>query len=462
MIRRFSVNYMAALFLLDGAMLQLSLWLALGKQYSRLSLELGVWIFLFWCTSFLILDVYSPSRVVRWTQEYQRVFLGLLAGNLMLAGTLFLLNSHLPREVFLRHVLFATVLIFFYRTVLRAWHRFQRLRGAPQARPNQVLVVGGGELGTNFAREFRNASGPDTVIVGFLDDEVPVGNSPVEECPVLGTLTQARAIAAERQIGEVVIALPRGAYRRVAQLVAELSGLPLRLHVVPDYFDLAFFSFSVDNLEGIPVIGLRDPAIDGFQRLVKRIVDLLLGTCMLILSFPVLLLVAIGIWVQDRGPIFYLTDRVGENQKVFRMLKFRSMVVNASSMQDAVNQYDADGNLIHKAADDFRVTRLGRWMRKHSVDELPNLWNVLKGEMSLVGPRPELPWLVARYEPWQLKRFAVPQGMTGWWQVTGRSDKPMHLHTDDDIHYIQNYSLWLDLQIMWRTVSVVIFGKGAY
>ena len=461
-MRRFSVNYMASLFLLDGAVFQLALWLALGDRHSRLYLELGIWVFLFWCTSFLILDVYSPSRVFRWAQEYQRVFLGLLAGNLMLAGTLFLLNSSLPRDVFLQHVLFATVLIFLYRTVLRAWHRFQRLRGAPQARPNQVLVVGGGELGTNFAREFRSTSGPDTVIIGFLDDEVPVGDSPVEECSVLGTLKQARDIAAQQQVGEVVIALPRGEYRRVAQLVAELSGLPLRLHVVPDYFDLAFFSFSVDNLEGIPVIGLRDPAIDGFQRLVKRIVDLGLGTCMLILSLPLLIVVALGIWIQDRGPVFYLTERVGENQKVFRMLKFRSMVVDASSMQSAVNQYDADGNLIHKEINDFRVTRLGRWLRKHSVDELPNLWNVLKGEMSLVGPRPELPWLVAQYEPWQLKRFAVPQGMTGWWQVTGRSDKPMHLHTDDDIYYIQNYSLWLDLQIMWRTISVVIFGKGAY
>ena len=453
---------MAALFLLDGALLQLAFWLAIWKQRPSLYLDLRIWIALFWCTSFLILDVYSPSRVIRWTQEFQRVLLGLLAGNLMLAGTLFLLDAKLPREVFLWHMAFGTVLIFSYRTVLRAWHRIQRARGAPQARPNQVLVIGGGELGANFAREFRNASGPDTVIMGFLDDDMPVGQGPVEKCPILGSLSQARDIAAESQVGEVVIALPRGEHRRVAQLVAELSGLPVRLHVVPDYFDLAFSSFSVDNLEGIPVIGLRDPAIDGFQRLVKRVVDLALGTIMLILSFPLLLVVAVGIWLQDRGPVFYHTERVGENQKAFRMLKFRSMVIGASSLQDEVNEYDEDGNIIHKVADDFRVTRLGRWIRKHSVDELPNLWNVLKGEMSLVGPRPELPWLVASYQPWQLKRFAVPQGMTGWWQVTGRSDKPMHLHTDDDIHYIQNYSLWLDIQIMWRTISVVIFGKGAY
>ena len=153
---------------------------------------------------------------------------------------------------------------------------------------------------------------------------------------------------------------------------------------------------------------------------------------------------------------------MGENREPFRMLKLRSMRVDAEALQEDVNETDEAGNVIHKQPDDPRVTRVGRFIRKYSVDELPNLWNVLKGEMSLVGPRPELPWLVDKYKPWQLKRFAVPQGMTGWWQVTGRSDKPMHLHTEDDIYYIQNHSLWLDLQIMWRTIAVVVRGRGAY
>ena len=138
------------------------------------------------------------------------------------------------------------------------------------------------------------------------------------------------------------------------------------------------------------------------------------------------------------------------------------MVTNAEGRQAEVIEQTADGRIIHKKKDDPRVTRVGRFIRATSIDELPQLFNVLRGEMSLVGPRPELPWLVERYEPWQRKRFAVPQGITGWWQVNGRADKLMHEHTEDDLYYIQNYSLLLDLEILWKTIGAVIKKTGAY
>jgi lipopolysaccharide/colanic/teichoic acid biosynthesis glycosyltransferase len=144
------------------------------------------------------------------------------------------------------------------------------------------------------------------------------------------------------------------------------------------------------------------------------------------------------------------------------MYKFRTMVENAEQLRHLVERQDGQGHVVHKVADDPRVTGVGHLLRRTSMDELPQFFNVLKGEMSLVGPRPELPFLVDCYELWQRKRFAVPQGITGWWQVNGRSDKLMHLNTEDDLYYVQNYSLLLDLQILLKTVWVVLRGKGAF
>jgi len=153
---------------------------------------------------------------------------------------------------------------------------------------------------------------------------------------------------------------------------------------------------------------------------------------------------------------------VGENGRIFSMFKFRTMVKNAEDLQNQVEKIDADGNVIHKLRDDPRVTRVGKFLRRFSLDEVPQIFNILGGTMSLVGPRPEMPYLVDKYQPWQRKRFAVPPGLTGWWQITGRSDKPMHLHTEDDLYYIQNYSIWLDIQILIRTVWAVLIGRGSY
>jgi lipopolysaccharide/colanic/teichoic acid biosynthesis glycosyltransferase len=177
---------------------------------------------------------------------------------------------------------------------------------------------------------------------------------------------------------------------------------------------------------------------------------------------PVKTLVAIIIKLDTPGPVFFRQERIGEHGRSFKMYKFRSMVVNAEALQDQISQLDEYGNIIHKVRNDPRVTRVGRIIRKTSLDELPQFLNVIKGEMSLVGPRPELPKIVAQYQPWQRQRFIVPQGLTGWWQINGRSDKPCHLNTDEDLYYIKNYSFWLDIQILFKTIPALLRGKGAF
>jgi lipopolysaccharide/colanic/teichoic acid biosynthesis glycosyltransferase len=160
--------------------------------------------------------------------------------------------------------------------------------------------------------------------------------------------------------------------------------------------------------------------------------------------------------------VLFRQHRVGENGRLFLIYKFRTMVEGAERQFSQVVVEDENGTLLHKRPNDPRLTRVGRILRRLSLDELPQLYNVMRGEMSLVGPRPELPYFVERYDSWQLKRLAVPQGITGWWQVHGRSDKPMHLHTEDDIFYVQHYSMGLDILILFKTLWAVLRRKGAF
>ncbi|MCB0117873.1 MAG: sugar transferase, partial [Anaerolineales bacterium] len=212
----------------------------------------------------------------------------------------------------------------------------------------------------------------------------------------------------------------------------------------------------------IPLLDVRAPSISEKQRLVKRLFDLMFATVAIILALPAMIVIAILIKLDSPGPIFFRQKRVGENTQPFEMLKFRTMVQNAEALGANLVQKDANGNVLHKHRGDPRVTHIGRFLRRYSMDELPQIFNVLLGKMSIVGPRPEMPFLVEKYKNWQYARFTIPQGMTGWWQITGRSDKPMHLNTQDDMYYIQNYSIWLDIKIILKTVYTVVSGRGAY
>jgi exopolysaccharide biosynthesis polyprenyl glycosylphosphotransferase len=476
MFKRFSTNYMAALFLLDGLLIQLALWLSIQARFvlpigQELRIEwIDMWVYVpswrmygaigaLWLLSFLLLSVYSPRLIIRWSDEFQRLTLAHILAALSLAGLLYLANLELPRLTYLYFSVVALIFLLGYRMALRLWHR---LRTSVSSSVARILVVGAGRTGQELVAEFQRLAWPGIELVGYLDDDPHKQGQRFHKAPVLGSLDALDDVVRSQAIDEVLVALPADAHSRLANLVMRLHTKPVRVRVVPDYFGLAYFGATVESLGGIPLIGLRDPAIDEVQRLFKRLLDIFIAVASLLLVSPIMALVALAIKLEDGGPILYGAERVGENGKLFRMWKFRSMVVGADKVVPNVGQIDETGHIVHKTANDPRITRVGRIIRRTSIDELPQLFNVLAGEMSLVGPRPELPWLVDHYEPWQRKRFAVPQGMTGWWQVNGRSDKPMHLHTDHDLYYIQNYSVWLDLRILWRTISVVLRGRGAY
>ncbi|MCA9940950.1 MAG: sugar transferase [Anaerolineales bacterium] len=409
-----------------------------------------------WGIVFLLTSVYDPKKIYKLIDELQAVTLAIAFASLVFAGLLFLSSLRgMSRWLFVFFVLFDFLFLVGWRLIARAIFRLGRFSGARQL----VLVVGAGKEARQVAQMVEEYSWTGLEFVGFLDDHEP---AQATTKPVLGRIDQVREIVQSHKIDNIVLALPKEQYNRINKLVVTLHDLPVRVRVVPDYYSLALYRAKAEEFGGLPMISLRDPALNDYQRLIKRLVDLGLGTLSLVLAAPVFIIVAGAIKLTSEGPVFFKQQRVGENGRLFTMYKFRSMIVGADKMQQQVNRVDAHGQIIHKQANDPRITRVGRFIRRTSLDELPQLLNVIKGDMSLVGPRPELPWLAAQYEPWQRKRFSVPQGITGWWQVNGRSDKPMHLHTEDDLYYVQNYSLWMDIYILLKTLWVVLRGKGAY
>lgn len=475
MFKRLNANYMALLFLIDVVVVQLSLEVAMALRYGLPvwdpfqpwpqieAQESRLWLhFAFGAFGVVLLaanSVYNGRKVIRWIDEFQRVLVASTLISLTLTGLLYLINLDLPRQGFLFFYIISTAALIGYRWVLRAWHIVNRDHPNVETR---VLIVGANKRAEEVANEFRRQRWPGFRVIGFMDNESPSQQETVADLPVLGTVSDTPGVVAQYNVDEVIIALPLHEHAQLVNLVAQLYEQPVRVRVVPDLFDLAFHNATIESLGGVLFIGLRDSAIDGVQRLLKRLMDIALSLLVMLLTLPVFLLTALAIKLEDRGPVFYKSKRVGENGRIFTMWKFRSMVVNAEALADEVVESDPNGNLIHKRRRDPRVTRVGQIIRRTSIDELPQLINVLRGDMSLVGPRPEMPWMVARYQPWQRKRFAVPQGMTGWWQINGRSDAPMHLHTEHDLYYIQNYSIWLDIQILWRTIGVILTGRGAY
>lgn len=466
MFRRFGPNYMAALYLFDVGAGQAALWAAqhlrgavLGAPITAADAAIpGVvrlLVGVLFAVIFPLVSLYDGRRVYRALDETERVVLGLSAATLILAGGMYFSYRDISRIVFLEFVVLAAVLLLACRWLLRLAYRM--IRWGTQV--PVVLIAGAGSLGEQVAQLLASAG---IAVAGFVDDAPPAGDGTAEERPVLGPLEAIPAIVERHKVTDVVFAVPRHAQERIGRVLVSLWQLPLHVYTIPDFFDVGVARARMDYLGGIPVIGLREPVIDGFQRVVKRLVDLGLGLVISLCALPVAALISLLIRLDSPGPIVFRQQRVGENGRLFTMFKFRTMIADAEARRDALVVRTAGGKMVHKHRDDPRVTRVGRVLRRLSLDELPQLLNVLRGDMSLVGPRPEMPWIVAQYDPWQYQRLAVPQGMTSWYVVNGRSETPMHLNTEQDVRYVRNYSLLEDFKILVKSVGSVVKGRGAF
>ncbi len=467
MLKR-SANQILLSFLLDVVCVFASIALS---SWMRLFLPVGIplivlpWVGFVVCAAlcvypivFISISLYAPERNFQGFDEYQLLLAANLLAGLALSGLIYYTERGVSR-LFLVYVWMTNLILTFTWRFVQQWiaNRRHKIKGIT----TKVLIVGGGKNVESVIEKLKMLSNESFDIVGYLtDDTSAVINN--DQVPFLGALHLVSQIVQSHQVDEVLIALPAENHKEVQELVTCLFDKPCNIWMVPDVVNLLIYGSEVRSLRGIPMISIKVPTLTGYQRVVKRSFDIVIGSIWLLLALPLMALIALAVKLDSRGTVIFRQKRVGENGRLFEMYKFRTMVANAEELLSNISCSNEQGQLIHKLPNDPRVTRVGKILRRSSLDELPQLFNILKGEMSLVGPRPELPALVAKYESWQQKRFAVPQGLTGWWQVNGRSDRPMHLNTDYDLYYIQNYSLLLDIQILFRSIGVVINGRGAF
>ncbi len=468
---RHTTNYTLYLFLCDLILTVLALYSAYearvvlpwGGVLRPEDIIMPTWLYgvavTLWAVIFTFLAVYDTSYTRRWLDEIQHLLVAEGAAGLTFAGTLYMTVRDVPRLLFVYFVMFHVLLLLVHRGALRLVFRYV---GPQQRDTTRVLIVGTGPLAQKVAQHIRALHHTGMELVGCITDHTTKASS-LQGVPILGRLQDIIRVIQHQRIDEVIIALPRHAQAGLVPLVHQLYTLPVRVRVVPDLLDLSISRGAVETLDGLLLVGLNESPIEGYYRLVKRFMDVILALAMLIVVSPLMALIALAIKVTSPdGPIIFKQLRVGENGRLFYMYKFRTMVPDAEARLDQVMRRLPDGTVIYKSEDDPRVLPLGRFLRKYSLDELPQLINVLKGDMSLVGPRPEIPQMLPYYHAWQWRRFTVPPGITGWWQINGRADKPMHLHTEYDLYYITHYSPLLDLRILWRTIGVVLRGRGAY
>ena len=420
-----------------------------------------------WPIVLTLCGLYAPNRLRTGRGEWPRLVIAGAVGCAL--AMVFPLTSRSglvgPLHAFLfgATVVPATGLL---RASVRAVNHMRRL-----AARRQVVLVGSGPLAAELYRQLVSDASQDTTVIGFIDSEPQAALRQCSECqgsgapgtgPAhLGGVPDLERVLMRRVVDNVFIGLPlKSRYEEVRQSMAACARVGVPASYSADLFGRGPTIPHPDD-RGAPVLSLPGtPFVDRFG--IKRVIDVAGALVLLIVLAPVLLGIAIAIKLTSTGPVLYPQDRYGYMKRLFRMYKFRTMVVDAEQLQLQLEVRNEASGPVFKIRDDPRITPTGRFLRRWSLDELPQLWNVLAGEMSLVGPRPLPTRDVGRFtEPWLMRRFSVQPGLTCLWQINGRSDVGFDRWIALDLEYIDRWSLWLDLRIMLRTIPAVFRGAGA-
>ncbi len=405
-----------------------------------------------WAVSFRAFDLYRPRRLGSHLSEWADVAKASTLGSLVLVAFMefFFRSFEFSRLVILNFWVLSIVTVSLSRAVFREALRVAR-RGGYNLR--YAVIVGSGELAETVIDRLRLRPDVGIQVLGVVGDDKE-GLGP--QTKWLGGYADLRTVLDAQTMDHVILALPHEDVARLPMLLNEIGDDPVTIHVVPDIIRFASLRGGVEEFEGVPFIHLRESPLYGWNRLFKRAFDLVFGGLTLILLAPLMAAIAVAIRLISPGPVFYRQERMGLDGQRFRMLKFRTMPVDA----------EARSGPVWARPDDPRRTRLGALLRRFSLDELPQLFNVLRGEMSLVGPRPERPVFVEEFRrkiPGYMLRHKVKAGITGWAQVNGwRGNTSLERRIEYDLHYIERWSLGFDLKILWLTLVRVFRGQNAY
>ncbi|HUM03806.1 MAG TPA: undecaprenyl-phosphate glucose phosphotransferase [Thermoanaerobaculia bacterium] len=410
-------------------------------------------IALLWPVVFYFHRLYQIRRDRSMIDEALAIVVAVALGTILLVGLLSFWRTFSFNRPLL--VVFLILDILLVGAVRFAIHRYLEIVWASGVGVRRALIVGAGHTGKALADKLLDHPATGLKPIGFADDDPVKRADDYRGLSVVGTTRELRELLSRHEVDTVFLALPVEAHRTMLRILQDVGNEMIDIRFVPDVFQFVTFKAGVEDFDGLPVINLTQVPLEGWNSLVKRSMDVVLsglGLAALAVLYP---FIALAIWIEDRGPVFYAQERMGLDGRLFRMLKFRSMRVDA---EESGAQWAREN--------DPRRTRVGIFLRKTSLDELPQLINVFLGDMSLVGPRPERPEFVHEFKekfPQYMLRHRVRSGITGWAQVHGwRGNTSLSKRIEYDLYYIENWSVGLDLKILWLTLRWGFTHKNAY
>jgi len=411
---------------------------------------------------FLLYSLYDRDKIYRGSGYYSKI-LKVAAINIIviiLAGYIFNLFTFSRKWILLLFLL-SVVLLFLSRYLVE--FAVQRMSKKLDM-ISRTLIIGIGENAKRIEDSLNKYSYEADIIAGHVDKKQRIlkVDEYTRNLKILGYLENLREIIYANNIQRVIISSPEFKYFEILEILENLKGMDITTLIFPGFFEFSLRRLSVREIGGVPLMQVSNIGFFGLNLFLKNLIDYVLGSIIFIIFIPIYLFIGMLIKISSKGPVFFKQKRMTKDCHVFYMYKFRTMYVDAEKiLKDLMKYNEADGPLF-KMKNDPRITRVGRILRKFSIDELPQIINVLKGELSLVGPRPPIPGEVEKYDEWEMKRMNVKQGITGLWQISGRSDLSFEEMARLDLYYIQNWSIEMDIKIIIKTIPTVLFGKGAY